>query len=68
VPGTITHAIQGDIDWSFAIALAIGVIPGAQIGARLTIASDDRTLRYTVGTALGIIAVIYAAGEIAALF
>jgi uncharacterized membrane protein YfcA len=68
VPGTITHAIQGDIDWSFAIALAIGVIPGAQIGARLTIASDDRTLRYTVGTALGIIAVIYAAGEVAALF
>jgi uncharacterized membrane protein YfcA len=68
VPGTITHAIQGDIDWSFAIALAIGVIPGAQIGARLTIASDDRSLRYTVGTALGIIAVIYAAGEVAVLF
>jgi len=68
VPGTITPAIQGDIDWSFAIALAIGVIPGAQIGARLTIASDDRTLRYAVGTALGIIAIIYAAGEIAALF
>ena len=68
VPGTITHAIQGDINWSFAIALAIGVIPGAQIGAHFTIASDDRTLRYTVGAALGIIAVIYAAGEIAALF
>jgi len=68
VPGTITHAFQGDINWSYAIALAIGVIPGAQIGARLTIASDDRTLRYTVGTALGIIAVIYAAGEISALF
>jgi uncharacterized membrane protein YfcA len=67
VPGTITHAFQGDIDWTFAIALAIGVIPGAQIGARFTIASDDRTLRYTVGAALAVIAVIYAAGEINAL-
>jgi uncharacterized membrane protein YfcA len=44
------------------------VIPGAQIGARVTIASDDHTLRYTVGAALAIIAVIYAAGEINALF
>jgi uncharacterized membrane protein YfcA len=68
VPGTITHWAQGDINWSYAIALAIGVIPGAQIGARFTIASDDRTLRYTVGAALAIIAIIYAAGEIAALF
>ena len=30
IPGTITHAVQGDIDWTFAIPLAIGVIPGAQ--------------------------------------
>ena len=57
IPGTITHAFQDDIDWTFAIALAVGVIPGARIGAQFTIAADDKTLRYTVGTALGIIAV-----------
>jgi len=67
VPGTITHAVQGDVNWSYAIALAIGVIPGAQIGARFTISSDDRTLRYTVGGALGIIALVYAIGEVIAL-
>jgi uncharacterized membrane protein YfcA len=67
VPGSITHWAQGDINWSYAIALMIGVIPGAQIGAHFTIASDDRTLRYTVGTALGIIAIVYAVGEINAL-
>jgi uncharacterized membrane protein YfcA len=67
IPGTITHAVQGNVNWSYAIALAIGVIPGAQIGARVTIASDDRTLRYTVGTALGIIAIVYAVGEVTAL-
>jgi uncharacterized membrane protein YfcA len=60
--------VQGDIDWTYAIALAVGVIPGARIGARFTIATDDKTLRYTVGAALGIIAIIYAAGEISALF
>ena len=68
IPGTITHAIQHDIDWTYAIALAVGVIPGARIGARFTIATDDKTLRFTVGSALAIIAIIYAAGEINALF
>jgi uncharacterized protein len=67
IPGTITHAYQGDIDWTYALALAGGVIPGARIGARFTIASDDKTLRYSVGAALGIIALIYAIGEILAL-
>ncbi len=42
------------------------MIPGAQIGAHFTITSTDRVLRYSVGTALGVIAVIYAVGEIIA--
>jgi uncharacterized protein len=67
IPGTITHAIQGDINWTFALALAAGVIPGARIGAHFTIGTTDRTLRYTVGTALGVIAVIYGVGELFAL-
>jgi uncharacterized protein len=67
IPGTITHALLGHIDWTFAVPLAIGVIPGARIGAHFTITSSDRVLRYTVGAALGIIAIIYAAGEILAL-
>jgi uncharacterized membrane protein YfcA len=66
IPGTITHALLGHIDWTFAIPLAIGVIPGARIGAHLTITTSDRTLRYAVGTAFGVIAVIYAVGEIIA--
>ncbi len=66
VPGTLTHWYLGHIDWTFAIALAIGVIPGAQIGAHFTINTSDRVLRYTVGAALGVISVIYAAGELVA--
>ena len=41
----ITHALQGHIDWSFAIPLAIGVIPGAWIGANLTIGSPNAELQ-----------------------
>ena len=67
VPGTITHALLGHINWAIAIPLCIGVIPGARIGANLTIASSDRTLRLSVGAVLGIIATIYAIGEIIAL-
>ena len=67
VPGTITHAVLGHINWAIAIPLCIGVIPGARIGANLTIAASDRALRLSVGAVLGIIATIYAIGEIIAL-
>jgi hypothetical protein len=67
VPGTITHAVLGHIAWRFAIPLSIGVIPGARIGAHITINASDRTLRLTVGSMLGAIAVVYAIGELLAL-
>jgi uncharacterized membrane protein YfcA len=67
VPGTITHAIQGDINWTFALAHAAGEIQGARFGAHFTIGTTDRTLRYTVGIALGVIALVYGIGELFAL-
>ncbi len=67
VPGTITHALLGHIDWAFALPLCIAVIPGARVGAHLAIRSSDRTLRLSVAIVLGSIAIIYAAGEIIAL-
>jgi uncharacterized membrane protein YfcA len=67
VPSTITHAFLGDIDWGYAIPLSIGVIPGARIGASLAIRSSDRSLRLSVAVLLGALAIVYAAGELAAL-
>jgi uncharacterized protein len=49
IPGTLTHWYLGHIDWTFAIALAIGAIPGARIGANITIGANERSLRYSVG-------------------
>ncbi len=67
IPGTITHAALGNIDWRFALLLAVGVIPGARLGAALTIAADDRRLRLVVASFLALTAVLYAVGEVAAL-
>ncbi len=67
VPGTVTHALQGHVDWRIAVALVLGVIPGARLGAALTIRATDRRLRVTVASFLGVTAVLYAAGELNAL-
>ena len=34
VPALVTHALLGHIDWRFALPLVVGVVPGAQVGAR----------------------------------
>lgn len=67
VPGTISHAVQGHVDWRVVAALIVGVVPGARIGAALTIKATDRRLRVTVASFLGLTAVLYAGGELAAL-
>jgi uncharacterized protein len=67
IPGTITHTLKGHIDWTFALPLCVGVIPGAQIGARFAIKSADRALRRVTGIVLGSIAIVYAIAEIYAL-
>ncbi|MCZ7525001.1 MAG: sulfite exporter TauE/SafE family protein [Acidimicrobiia bacterium] len=67
VPSTIAHTFLGDIDWSVALALSATVIPGARLGAHLAIRSSERTLRLTVAAGLGVVAAVYAAGELLAL-
>nr|MBA2609878.1 sulfite exporter TauE/SafE family protein [Actinomycetota bacterium] len=67
IPGTITHALLDEIDWRFAALLAVAVVPGARLGAALTMRSSDRRLRLAVASFLGAIALIYAIGELIAL-
>jgi len=67
VPGTVTHALLDHIDGRVALALVLGVVPGARLGAALTIRATDRRLRVTVASFLGLTAVLYASGELYAL-
>lgn len=67
IPSTLTHIALGNVNWIFALPLAIGVIPGAQIGAKFAIGASDVRLRKIVAAGLGLVATVYAAGEIIAL-
>jgi uncharacterized membrane protein YfcA len=67
IPGTITHAYKGEVDWRVAALLVVGAIPGAQIGARLTIRAADMRVRRTVGIFLGVTAILYFIEELASL-
>lgn len=67
IPGAITHALLGNIDWAIAAGLAVGVIPGAALGARIALGSSDAKLR--IGFALLLVAsgVLLAVTELAAM-
>lgn len=45
VPGTVTHALLGNINWVVAATLAVGVVPGASLGAKIMIRSSERTAK-----------------------
>lgn len=66
VPSTVTHAALGDIDWRLALLLAAGVVPGARLGATLSIRAGNCRLRLAIGGFLAVVAVGYGAGELAA--
>lgn len=67
VPSAVVHQLQGDINWLYAAPLCVAVIPGARLGAHLAITSAEHLLRRAVGAFLGIISVVYAAGNVYAL-
>jgi uncharacterized membrane protein YfcA len=67
VPAAITHALLGDVDWRLAILLMIGVIPGAWVGAALTLRTAEGRLRLAVGVLLAVVALVYLVTETRAL-
>ncbi len=68
VPGSVTHALLDNVDWRVALLLAATVVPGARLGAAASLRLGDRHLAGAVAGFLGLIAVAYGAGELAAIF
>jgi uncharacterized protein len=64
VPGTVVHAFLHHIYWPLALFLAIGSIPGAYLGARLSIRSRERTLYILFGLLLAALGVVFIVNEI----
>lgn len=67
VPALTTHALNGNIDWALAAPLMVGVLPGARLGSRLTVAASERTVRLAFGVVIGVLAVVYGVTELAGL-
>ena len=67
IPSSITHIVEGTVNWVYALPLCIGVIPGARLGARFAIAASDRHLRLIIGWGLGTIGLGYGIAELIAL-
>jgi len=66
IPALVTHAVLGNINWAYALLLTIGVVPGAQIGARITVGVTDKTVRTVAGLFFVGLAVVYGISEILA--
>lgn len=64
LPALVTHTVLGHVNWFFAVPLMVGVVPGAQLGAHLTLRSSDRTIRLMFGAFLVLLAVVFAVTQV----
>lgn len=46
VPAAVTQTLLGNVAWAVALAVAVGSVPGALLGARLLVHVPERTLRF----------------------
>lgn len=58
IPGVITQAVLGNVDWLVGLAIAVGSMPGAVVGARLMDRVPERTLRFLFAGLLGFAAIM----------
>jgi uncharacterized membrane protein YfcA len=64
VTSLIGHAVAGHIDWTYAIPLAIGVVPGARVGSKILVHSSEQRMRVICGVVLGILGIVYLVTEL----
>lgn len=55
IPGIISHALLGHIEWLYGLAIMIGTIPGAQVGAWLISRLPERPMCFAFAGLLTII-------------
>ena len=67
VPGVITQALLGNVDYVVGLAVAIGSIPGAMLGAKLVNVVPEKQLRFLFGGFLLIAALLLVVNELGVL-
>lgn len=67
VPGVIYQALLGNVHWVSGIAVAVGSIPGAALGARLIPRVPERSLRFLFSGFLFVAAVLLIVNQMGVL-
>jgi uncharacterized membrane protein YfcA len=67
IPGTIIHAQLGHVDWSIALAMILGVMPGAYLGSFFTLRARNRRVLALFSFFLLAIGIIFLFKEIRGL-
>ncbi|NPV58507.1 MAG: sulfite exporter TauE/SafE family protein [Actinobacteria bacterium] len=64
IPGSIIHSALGHVDWALALAMTLGVMPGAFTGSFFTLRARDRRVLLLFSLLLLAIGIIFLAREI----
>ena len=67
IPGTIEQGILGNISYTAGLAMAVGSMPGAVLGANLIKYVPERALRFGFAGFLAVVAVILVLNEFGVL-
>jgi len=67
ITGTIAHAVAGEVAFLYGLAISLGSIPGAYLGARISPRLPERTLRIMFGFLLVAMTVILVLNELGLL-
>ncbi len=64
IPGTLTHATQGHMDFHLALSMVLGAVPGAWLGSLLSLRLKDSFLRRAFGVVMLLMAFMLALKEL----
>ena len=67
IPGTIEQGVLGNIDYVAGLAISVGSIPGAVVGARLVKRVPEQRLRILFGCVLIVAAILLVVNELGML-
>jgi uncharacterized membrane protein YfcA len=64
VPTIATHWVMGNIDWAVTLAFALGLVPGAAIGGRISQQLSGPAVQRTFGGVLVVFSLVFVARQL----
>lgn len=64
LPGTVMHFVEGHVDTTLVFSLIAGSLPGAWLGSKLALKSNDEILKHAFGLVLIVMSALFAYREL----